>query len=168
MLDRCKELPKVRGTPWLVGLYNEQREHFIASHAGSGTGGVGGRGGVEDGPMQTRSALKEIFLEREQQRQDENSPSCFLLETCCGKSHPSQICQEGSFEITDKDTGSEVPRITSYVNQRSIGNGRGPPSDVSDLEPVHTLRSPSFPHSLWSEGGILPCGWQSTQVTCFF
>ena len=128
----------------------------------------GGGGGAEEGPMQTRSALKEFFLEREQQRQDENSPSCFLLETCCGKSHPSQICQEGSFEITDKDTGSEVPRITSYVNQSSIGNGRGPPSDVSDLEPVHTLRSPSFPHSLWSEGGILPCGWQSTQVICFF
>lgn len=35
-------MPKVRGTPWLVGHYNEQREHFIASHAGSGTGGVVG------------------------------------------------------------------------------------------------------------------------------
>lgn len=88
--------------------------------------------------MQTRSALK-IFLEREQQRQDENSPSCFLLETCCGKSHPSQICQEGSFEITDKDTGSEGPRITSYVNRRSTGSGGGLPSDVSDLKPKHIL-----------------------------
>lgn len=39
MFDRCKELTKARGTPWLVGRYNEQREHFIASHAGSGTGG---------------------------------------------------------------------------------------------------------------------------------
>lgn len=81
--------------------------------------------------MQAPSALKEFFLEREKQRQDENSPSCFLQEICCSRSRPSQICQEGSFEITtDEDTGSEVPRITSYLNQRSAGREGGLPSDV--------------------------------------
>lgn len=57
--------------------------------------------------MQTRSALK-IFLEREQQRQDENSPSCFLLETSVAKVTPHRSAKKEALKLLTRTQGQKV------------------------------------------------------------
>lgn len=90
--------------------------------------------------MQTGLALKEFFLEGERQRQDESSTSCFLQEACCGRSTPRRSAKTEAFKITtDKDTGSEVSRITFHLSQRSTGEKGIPLSRASDFEPWPTL-----------------------------
>ena len=153
-----KELPKVRGTPWLVGHYNEQREHFITSHAGSGM-----KRGRTD---QCRHAQLSRFSLKENNKGRMRTPqAASSWRPAVAKVTPHRSAKKEALKLLTRTQGQKVLELLPTW----IEEAQGVEGVFHQMWVILNLSTYSdLLHSLWSEGGILPFGWQSTQVICFF